>query len=189
MHIHKTAISGVFQVHLEPIRDGRGFFARTWCQQEFALLGVGSRFTQASVSYNVRKGTVRGLHFQHPPSLEGKLVRCERGSAHDVVLDLRPLSPTFLHHVSIELDERAGNALYIPPGIAHGFQTLVDECVIQYTMTDFYQPALADGVRWNDPAFGISWPLEVTVISERDHTYPDFDLPAHEARWRSAFKP
>jgi len=184
MHTNETAIPGVFEVVLDPVRDERGFFARAWCVQEFAALGLAGRFVQASVSYNARRGTVRGMHFQHPPSQEGKLVRCERGRAHDVVLDLRPTSPTFLRHVAVELDERAGNALYIPPGVAHGFQTLVEDCMIQYTMTDFFQPALADGVRWNDPAFRIRWPLEVGMISERDGNYPDFDRSAHESRWR-----
>ena len=184
MHIAETVIPGVFEVMLDPKWDERGFFARAWCVQEFAACGLASRFVQASVSHNARRGTVRGLHFARTASQEGKLVRCERGRAHDVALDLRPTSPTFLMHVAVDLDDQAGNALYIPPGVAHGFQTLVDDCRIQYTMTDFFQPALADGVRWNDSAFRIEWPMEVSVISKRDRNYPDFDRSVHLSVWR-----
>ena len=186
MRTAETAIPGVVQVILDPKWDERGFFARTWCIQEFAACGLANAFVQASVSHNSRRGTVRGLHYERPPSREGKLVRCERGRAHDVALDLRPMSPTFLTHVAVELDERAGNALFIPPGVAHGFQTLVDDCRIHYTMTEFFQPALADGVRWNDRAFRIEWPLEISVISERDRNYPDFDRSAHLSVWQQA---
>jgi dTDP-4-dehydrorhamnose 3,5-epimerase len=183
MRIHETAIAGVFEVLADPIQDERGFFARVWCVRELAARGIADRFVQASVSQNTRKGTVRGFHFQRPPSMEGKLVRCEQGKICDIALDLRPTSPTFLAHVAVELDDRTSNALFIPPGVAHCFQTLEDDCRVLYTMTDFYEPGLADGVRWNDPAFAIALPLPVSVISERDRDYPDFDRSAHALRF------
>ena len=182
MRIHETAIAGVFEIDIEPSRDERGFFARVWCVRELAARGIAERFVQASISHNAHKGTVRGLHFQRPPSMEGKLVRCEQGSIRDVALDLRPKSPTYLAHVAVDLGERDGNALFIPPGVAHCFQTLEDNCRVHYTMTDFFEPTLADGVRWNDPAFGIAWPLPVSSISERDRDYPDFDSVTHALR-------
>jgi dTDP-4-dehydrorhamnose 3,5-epimerase len=183
---HPTAIPGAQVVEAEPLRDARGHFARTWCRDEFARAGIAVDVAQASVSYNRQRGTLRGLHFAWPPSREGKLVRCERGRVHDVIVDLRPDSPAFLHHVAVMLEEAAGNALFIPPGVAHGFQTLDEDSTVLYMMSEAYRPELADGVRHDDPAFGIAWPLPVSCIIERDRDYPDFDASTHAARYRSA---
>jgi dTDP-4-dehydrorhamnose 3,5-epimerase len=183
-----TAIPGARTVELERHPDVRGFFARTWCRDEFARQGIAVDMVQASVSHNRLRGTVRGLHFSWPPSHEAKLVRCERGQVIDVIVDLRPDSPAFLRHVAVTLDDEQGNALYIPPGVAHGFQTLTDNCTVLYMMSDFYRPGLADGVRYDDPAFGIAWPLPVSCIVDRDRLYPDFDRAAHTARYRSALE-
>jgi dTDP-4-dehydrorhamnose 3,5-epimerase len=167
-------IDGAALVRIEPNADSRGFFARTFCVQEFAAAGLPTAVVQASLSYNERPGTVRGLHFQWPPQ-EGKLVRCIRGRLYDVLLDLRPVSPTYLQHIGVTLDEDNRVAVFIPPGIAHGFQTLLPHTEVLYQMTDKYAPALAAGVRWNDPAFSVRWPIAEIVISERDAGYPDFD--------------
>ena len=129
---------------------------------------------QASVSYNRRAGTLRGMHFSRAPSVEAKLVRCTRGRVHDTILDLRPESPSYLEHFSFVLEDLSHAALYVPPGVAHGFQTLVDDCDVFYIMTDAYRADLADGVRFDDPAFGIEWPMSVACIAERDLSYPPF---------------
>lgn len=179
-----TALAGALIVEPERMADERGFFARTWCREEFARQGIDVEIVQASVSHNRRAGTLRGMHFAWPPSREAKLVRCERGAIFDAIVDLRPDSPTFTRHVAVELDQDNRRALYIPPGLAHGFQTLVDDTEVLYMMTDFYRPELADGVRFDDPAFDIRWPRPVTVIVERDRTYPDFSRDAHERRYR-----
>jgi dTDP-4-dehydrorhamnose 3,5-epimerase len=169
-------------VRIERNADERGFFARTFCTQEFGEAGLPTEAVQASVSFNARRGTVRGMHFQWPPSRESKLVRCLRGSLLDVLLDLRPDSPTYLRHVSVRLNEDSRDAVFIPQGIAHGFQTLADATEVLYQMTDTYAPDLAAGVRWNDPRFGIDWPIRSgIVISERDAHYPDFDRRAFES--------
>jgi len=183
-----TAIPGARTLELERHADVRGSFARTWCRDEFARQGIAVDMVQASVSHNHLRGTVRGLHFAWPPSSEAKLVRCERGQVMDVIVDLRPDSPAFLRHIAVTLDDEQGNALYIPPGVAHGFQTLADDCTVLYMMSDFYRPELADGVRYDDPAFGVAWPLPVSCIVERDRRYPDFDPAAHASRFRSALE-
>jgi dTDP-4-dehydrorhamnose 3,5-epimerase len=180
MRFEPLAIDGAMLVRIEPNPDSRGFFARSFCVAEFAGAGLPTEVVQSSVSYNERAGTVRGLHFQWPPSREGKLVRCVRGRLHDVLLDLRPLSATYLRHVSVTLDEENRDAVFIPAGVAHGFQTQLPRTEVSYQMTDSYAPALAAGVRWNDPAFAISWPTHEIVISERDACYPDFDRPKFE---------
>lgn len=182
MIFRSTPIPGAHVIELERKSDDRGYFARTWCREEFARAGIVVDMVQASVSHNRLAGTLRGMHFAWPPTQEAKLVRCERGRVHDVILDLRPTSPAFLRHFSITLDDEQRNALYIPSGVAHGFQTLVDECTVFYMMADFYRPNLADGMRFDDPAFGISWPLPVTSIVERDRDYPDFDSAAYMSR-------
>jgi dTDP-4-dehydrorhamnose 3,5-epimerase len=185
------AVNGAALVRIDRHPDARGFFARTFCVQEFASAGLPTRALQASVSYNERPGTVRGMHFQWPPSQEGKLVRCLRGRLHDVLLDLRPQSSTYLRHVAVSLDEDNRDAVFIPHGIAHGFQTLAPATEVFYQMTDNFAPQLASGVRWNDPAFGIRWPLRDIVISERDANYPDFDRENYqlELQRRSAGAP
>ncbi|MCS6944270.1 MAG: dTDP-4-dehydrorhamnose 3,5-epimerase [Sutterellaceae bacterium] len=181
-----TRLAGAFVIELERKTDQRGFFARTWCRHEFARHGIDIEVVQASVSHTPQAGTLRGMHFAWPPSREGKLVRCERGGIFDVIIDLRPESATFAQHISVELNDRNQLALYIPPGFAHGFQTLVDDTNVVYMMTDVYRPELADGVRYDDTAFGIRWPLPVARIAERDATYPDFDPAAHRQRFAAA---
>ena len=167
-------IPGATLVKIEAKPDARGFFARTTCVNEFTAHGLPSAFVQASVSYNFRCGTVRGMHFQWPPSREGKLVRCVRGKLWDVLLDIRPESPAYLRHRSIQLDQDNRDAVFIPPGVAHGFQTLADDTEVLYQMTDYFVADLQDGFRWNDPAFAIEWPLPVTMISDRDAAARDF---------------
>lgn len=185
----KFAVLGIHQaclVKIERHADARGFFARTFCAGEFAREGLPTEIVQASVSFNSRRGTLRGLHFQWPPSREGKLVRCLRGAVFDVLLDLRPGSPTYLRHVAVSLDDENRDAVYVPHGVAHGFQTLVDSTEVLYQMTDVHAPELAAGVRWNDPAFGIEWPLkDAAHMSERDARYADFDSGAFKAELRS----
>jgi dTDP-4-dehydrorhamnose 3,5-epimerase len=182
MRFEPLAIEGAALVVLERRPDSRGFFARTFCVDEFAAAGLPTEAIQASVSYNEHPGTVRGMHFQWPPSREGKLVRCVRGRVQDVLLDLRPQSRTYLQHVAVILDDVNRDAVFIPPGIAHGFQTLLPDTEVLYQMTDRFAPELAAGVRWNDPAFAISWAqMPQLTISERDATYPDFNRREFEA--------
>lgn len=182
MRLERLEIPGAALVHIERLADPRGFFARTFCVKEFAAAGLPTAAVQSSVSYNDRRGTVRGMHFQWPPSREDKVVRCVRGSIYDVLLDLRPESPTYLQHRGVQLNEDNHDAVFIPHGVAHGFQTLVDRTEVLYQMTDFFAPDLNAGVRWNDPAFGIAWPIAEVVISERDAKCPDFERGAFEAR-------
>ncbi|HEY6644792.1 dTDP-4-dehydrorhamnose 3,5-epimerase [Povalibacter sp.] len=190
MRFEKLTIAGAMLVHIDPRPDDRGFFARTFCTQEFAAQGLPTAAVQSSISYNVKRGTVRGMHFQWPPSQEGKLVRCLRGSLFDVLLDLRPDSPSYLRHQGVRLDEDNRAAVFIPAGIAHGFQTLADSTEVLYQMTDFYAPELQTGFRWNDPQFGIAWPLEDIVISDRDAHCPDFNRSAYESEYaRRAAQP
>lgn len=174
MNFQETKISGVFELLLEPMADERGFFARTWCKNEFEAQGLGSSLEQCSISYNTRKRTLRGMHFQVAPFQETKLVRCTRGAIYDVVLDLRPESHTYKQWISVFLTAEDRNMIYVPKGCAHGFLTLRDDTEVFYQMSEVFDAASARGVRWNDPAFGISWPEKVEVISERDRTYPDF---------------
>lgn len=189
MRFEELTIAGAMLVHIEPRPDDRGFFARTFCVEEFAAQGLPSAAVQSSISYNARAGTVRGMHFQWPPSQEAKLVRCLRGKLFDVLLDLRPQSPSYLRHQALALDQDNRAAVFIPAGVAHGFQTLVDDTEVLYQMSDHYVPELQSGVRWNDPQFGISWPLRQIVISDRDAACADFSRQAYEgeyARRRSA---
>jgi dTDP-4-dehydrorhamnose 3,5-epimerase len=174
MRFLETRISGVFEVHLEPKYDERGFFARAWCQREFESHGLNARLVQCDVSVSTRKGTLRGLHYQAAPFAETKLVRCTGGGVYDVVVDLRPQSRTFKSWTSVVLTAENRIALYVPEGCAHGFLTLEDQCEVFYQMSEFYNPGSARGVRWDDPAFQIDWPGKVEVISERDRTYPNF---------------
>jgi len=169
-----TSLPGAFLVELERREDERGFFARTWCRHEFEQMGLNADLVQCSVSYNRRRGTLRGMHWQAAPWAEAKLLRCSRGTIWDVIVDLRPNSPTYTQHVGVELTAESGRALYIPEGMAHGFVTLEYECEVSYQMTQFYEPAAARGARWNDPAFGIEWPISNPILHPRDATYPDF---------------
>jgi dTDP-4-dehydrorhamnose 3,5-epimerase len=170
----ETALSGAFVIDPETQEDARGLFARTWCQRELEARGLDTRMAQCSTSFNKRKGTLRGLHYQVAPAAETKIVRCTRGSLYDVVVDLRPSSPTFLGHVGIVLTADNRRMVYVPSGCAHGFQTLEDDTEIFYQISEFWAPEHARGVRWDDPLFEIAWPHDQRTIIERDRNYPDF---------------
>jgi dTDP-4-dehydrorhamnose 3,5-epimerase len=170
----ETQLRGAFVIDIEKKEDQRGFFARTFCEREFAEKGLETRFVQSSISHNTHKGTLRGMHYQAVPYEEVKVVRCTAGALYDVIVDLRPDSPTFKKHFGVELTAQNCRMLYIPKQFAHGFQTLQDHTAILYQMTQFYSPDSARGVRWNDPAFGINWPPVERIINERDQTYPEF---------------
>lgn len=175
MIFNETGIPQAFVVDLERIEDERGSFARVWCGDELAAHGLTSSLAQSSLSFNHRAGTLRGMHFQTAPHAEAKLVRCTRGAIFDVVLDLRPGSPTYLEHRGVELDATRGNALFVPEGCAHGFQTLVDDTEVLYFISHRYVPEASSGVRFDDPVFGIEWPAAPErVISPRDLTWPDY---------------
>jgi dTDP-4-dehydrorhamnose 3,5-epimerase len=175
MRFTELSLSGLFLIEPELLQDERGFFARTWCQSEFAEHGLNPQLVQCNVSFNHRQGTLRGLHYQAAPHAEDKLIRCTRGRIFDVAVDLRSESPTYLHWFGIELTQDNLRMLYIPRGFAHGFQTMVDQSEVFYQMSQAYHPASAQGVRWNDPAFGIDWPpTSQRIISQRDRNYPDF---------------
>jgi dTDP-4-dehydrorhamnose 3,5-epimerase len=176
-----TDVPGAAVVEPECRADERGYFARIWCAKEFADHGLRHEFVQSNISFNKRKGTLRGMHFQTPPHEEAKLVRCTAGAIYDVIIDLRPGSPAYLKHFAVELTQENRKMLYVPEGCAHGFQTLADGTEVHYQMSKLYYPECSAGHRWNDPAFGIDWPLAVSVISERDSSYADF-LPAVPSR-------
>jgi len=169
-----TQLAGAFVIEPERREDDRGFFARTFCREEFEAHGLDARVAQCNVSFNHRKGTLRGMHFQAAPFAEAKLVRCTSGAIYDVIIDLRPESPSFKRHVAVELSVGNHRMLYIPEGLAHGFQTLEDDTEVFYQMSQVYAAEYARGVRWNDPAFGIEWPPADRTIVERDRNYPDF---------------
>jgi dTDP-4-dehydrorhamnose 3,5-epimerase len=173
--VRETRIPGVFVVEPELIADERGFFSRIFDVDEFSARGLETEFPQWSVSYNERPGTLRGMHFQREPHAEVKLVRCTRGSLYDVVVDLRPDSPTFRRWTAVDLSAENRLALYIPEGLAHGFQTLEPATEVTYAISERYEPSAAGGVRWDDPAFGIEWPkAERRVMSDKDRSWPDF---------------
>jgi dTDP-4-dehydrorhamnose 3,5-epimerase len=174
MRFEAIGLDGAWLIHPEPVQDERGFFARMFCANEFAAHCLETTFPQHSVSHSSRKGTVRGMHFQTAPHEEVKLVRCVAGAIFDVIIDLRPGSPTFRRWQGFELTADNGLQLYIPKGFAHGFQTLTDDARINYLISEIYAPAAASGVRHDDPAFGIKWPLPVTTISDKDLRWPDF---------------
>jgi dTDP-4-dehydrorhamnose 3,5-epimerase len=178
MRINTTALPGVHLIYLERIEDERGSFARSFCQREFAEHGLEPTVAQCNISHNRLAGTLRGLHYQLPPSAEAKLVRCTRGAIYDVAVDLRPSSPFFGHWYGAELSAANDAMLYIPRGFGHGFQTLVDDTEIAYQMSEFYVPGLAGGVRYDDAALGILWPLPVSIISDRDRQQPLLDRAA-----------
>lgn len=174
MRCTNTPLPGLKLLELEFRADARGYFARTYCQQEFAAFGLAFRLCQIDLSYSARAGTIRGMHFQRPPKAEAKVVQCTAGEIFDVAVDLRRDSPTYCRWHGVTLTGRERKMLYIPEGFAHGFQTLSDNAEVEYLMGEFYAPEHQAGVRWNDPAFGIEWPLPVTVISPRDASYPEF---------------
>lgn len=175
MTFQETKLPGVFEIQLDIKPDERGFFARSWCQNEFENQGLATRLVQCNVSFNMRTGTLRGMHYQAAPHAETKLVRCTRGSIYDVALDLRPDSPNFKQWVAVVLTAEKRNMAYIPEGCAHGFLTLEDRTEVFYQMSEFYHPESSRGIRWNDPAFQIEWPARVEVISDRDRSYSDFE--------------
>jgi dTDP-4-dehydrorhamnose 3,5-epimerase len=169
----ETKLPGVFIIDPERHEDERGFFARTWCRQEFLEHGLNPNLAQCSVSFNKKRGTLRGMHYQAAPHEEAKLVRCTRGAMFDVALDLRPESPTFTQWTASVLTPDTGRMLYVPEGCAHGFQTLEDDTEVFYQISECYYPNLSRGLRWNDPAWLIAWPLPNPTLSTRDATYPD----------------
>jgi dTDP-4-dehydrorhamnose 3,5-epimerase len=177
LNFFATKLKGAFVIEPERLEDERGFFARTWCEREFAAHGLDPRCVQCSISFNRKKGTLRGLHYQVAPGEEAKLVRCTRGAIYDVMVDLRPDSQTFGQWFSVELTAENRKMLFVPRNCAHGYLTLQDDTEIFYQISAFYAPECARGIRWNDPAFGISWPAEVRVISDRDRNYSDFAPP------------
>jgi len=169
-----TPLHGAWVIEPERIADSRGFFARSFSDEEFDSRGLNPRVVQANISYNARRGTLRGMHYQRPPMAEAKLIRCTRGAIWDAIIDLRRGSATFGRHFGARLDASNRSMLYVPEGCAHGFLTLEDDTEVAYQMSQRYSPEHGAGVRWNDPAFGIAWPGEVSVIADRDRDYPDF---------------
>jgi len=174
MIFRETRLTGVFEIHIEPIPDERGFFARSWCRKEFIEHGLNPELVQCNLSMNRRKGTLRGIHFQSAPHQEAKLVRCTRGSIFDVAVDLRPQSATYMQWIGAELTAENRVAFFVPEGCGHGFLTLEDNTEVIYQMSGYYHPEAAQGIRWDDPAFQIAWPAPVEVISERDCNHPEF---------------
>jgi dTDP-4-dehydrorhamnose 3,5-epimerase len=182
MRFIETTLQGAFIIDLERYDDRRGFFARTYCAREFEAHNLISSFVQCNTSFNYQRGTLRGLHYQAPPHLEAKLVRCTRGSIYDVIVDLRPDSASFGAHFALELSPANGRSLHIPAGFAHGFQTLEDETEVFYQMSNYYVADCAAGLRYDDAEIGICWPLPVSVISEKDLNWPSL------ADWQNPFK-
>ena len=174
MNFLPTPLAGSYIIEIEPIADERGFFSRLWCRQEFQAVGLNMDFEQHSISYNWKRGTLRGMHYQIAPHEEVKLVRCSRGAIWDVILDLRPNSRTFCRWFAEELTADNHKTLYVPAGFAHGFQTLTDDAEVLYQITEPYHPESARGVRWDDAAFGIKWPLPNPILSVRDRQFLDF---------------
>jgi dTDP-4-dehydrorhamnose 3,5-epimerase len=170
-----TPIAGAWLISLQPAQDERGFFARSFCEREFAEHGVHDRFVQANLSRNRTRGTLRGMHYQDLDHPEPKVVRCVKGAVFDAMVDLRRGSPSYLKTFARRLDDEAGDALYVPAGCAHGFLTLSDDADVEYLMGAFFEPGAGKGVRWNDPAFSIDWPSPPSVISGRDAGYPDYE--------------
>jgi dTDP-4-dehydrorhamnose 3,5-epimerase len=171
MKFTETTLAGAFIVDLAPHEDNRGFFARLFCQQEFATHGLKPLVAQANVGSNRRRGTVRGMHFQFPPAAETKYVRCVRGAVLDVIVDLRPESPTYLHHVAVELSAANQRGIYIPERFAHGYQTLMDDTDTIYMVGEFYAPGVEGGLLHDDPALDLSWPLPIEAISDKDRSW------------------
>lgn len=174
MKFIETPLHGAYIIEIEAIIDERGSFARSWCQKEFAEHGLNSRIVQCNISFNKKRGTLRGMHFQVEPFAEAKLVRCTRGAIYDVIIDLRENSPSLKKWFAVELNQSNQRMLYIPEGFAHGFQTLEDNTEVFYQMSEFHYPEYSRGIRWNDPLFSIQWPEGERIISKKDQEYPDF---------------
>jgi dTDP-4-dehydrorhamnose 3,5-epimerase len=167
----ETALPSAYIIDIEPRTDSRGFFARAFCQKEFAAHGLKPVIAQANLAFNLKKGTLRGMHFQFPPMAETKLVRCTRGAILDIIVDLRPESPTYLQHIAVELNQENYRALYVPERFAHGYQALEDKTETSYQVGEFYGPGFEGGLLYNDPRLGLEWPLPVSVISEKDQAF------------------
>ncbi len=182
MTFTETRLKGVFLVEPQRLEDERGFFARTFSQEEFEAHGLKSRFVQCSISFNRSRGTLRGMHYQLAPYTEAKLVSCVRGAIFDAVIDLRPESPTYCRWFAAELSAETYKMLYVPEGCAHGFQTLEDDAVVFYQISEVYHPECARGVRWDDPAFRIPWPLPPSLMSPTDLSYEPFKADVRSAR-------
>ena len=176
MIFRESKLAGAFVIEPEKIEDERGFFARSWCQKEFTEHNLNPRIAQCNISRNKKKGTLRGMHYQVAPHAEAKLVRCTKGAIYDVIIDLRADSPTFREHIAETLTAENHKMLYVPEGFAHGFQSLEDESEVFYQISAVYAPQHARGLRWNDPAFGIAWPIANPTMLDRDRNYPDFKI-------------
>tara|TARA_B100000686_G_C16772954_1_gene966443 strand:+ start:1116 stop:1643 length:528 start_codon:yes stop_codon:yes gene_type:complete len=174
LNFTETKLSGAFIIEPERLQDDRGFFARSWCEKELAGHNLDTDLAQCNISFNKAKGTLRGMHYQIKPFEEAKIVRCTRGSIYDVIIDLRPDSPTLKHWTAVELNEENRNMLYVPKGFAHGFQTLADNTEIFYQISALYSPRHARGIKWNDPAFNIEWPIDTLTISDKDKSYSNY---------------
>ena len=174
MIFRETELNGAFLIEPERLEDNRGFFARAWCRKEFMAHGLTGALVQSNISFNKRTGTLRGMHFQTAPYEEAKLVRCTMGAVYDVIIDLRPDSSTFLRWIAAELTAENRKMLYIPENFAHGYQTLADNTEVFYQVSQFYSPGSEQGLRYNDPTFGIKWPMDVQVISHKDRSWPDY---------------
>jgi dTDP-4-dehydrorhamnose 3,5-epimerase len=172
MHFTKTELPDAWLIELDRKSDSRGYFARTFCEKAFDENRLNTRFVQHSTSFSKNKGTLRGMHYQKAPHSEIKVVRCVRGAIYDVIIDLRPDSPSLHNWIGFELSQENGRQLYVPQGFAHGFQTLTDDVEVHYLISEFYNPSASTGVRFDDPAFAIDWPVEVSEISERDRAWP-----------------
>lgn len=170
-----TKLQGAYILEVKKIEDERGFFGRSWCKRELEDHGLNANVVQANVSYNKVKGTLRGMHFQKAPHQETKLVRCTRGAIYDVIIDLRPNSPTYKQWIGVELTENNYRMLFVPEDFAHGFITLEDNTEVTYQVTQYYTPGAEGGIRWNDPAFNIEWPIPPVVVSGKDQVHPDFE--------------
>ena len=175
MKFTETKLKNAFIIDIEQLADQRGFFARTFCALDFVSHGLKPTDAQCSLAFNYKKGTLRGMHYQTAPATEAKLVRCTHGAIYDVIIDMRPDSPTYLNHISVELTAQNRRALYVPEMFAHGYQTLTDEAEVIYHMSQFYTPGYERGLRYDDPAFGIEWLLPISEISQKDMAWPLFE--------------
>jgi len=185
----ETKLSGAFILDIERREDSRGFFARVFCQHEFEAHGLKPLIAQANIAYNRKKGTIRGMHFQFPPSAETKLVRCTRGAILDIIVDLRPESRTYLEHIAVELSAENSRALYVPERFAHGYQVLRDETETSYQVGEFYTPGSEGGLLYNDPKLGLTWPLPVSVISDKDQVWIPLSEQEDEVKRRMSVQP
>lgn len=176
MLFKETKLKGAFVIEMEKLKDERGYFARAWCQREFQRHGLDACLVQCNVSDSIEKGTLRGMHYQDPPYAETKVVRCTRGAIYDVMIDLRPDSPTFLQWIAETLTPDNGKMMYVPKGFGHGFLSLADHSMVFYQVSEFFAADYARGLRWNDPQLNITWPGEVTVISKKDQEWGNFDI-------------